>query len=77
MKYDDEKEKNWESSELGDAINGLIEQLQTLQISGNTKTKVDWIIDRLNYINHISYNIWYELQEEKAKPKWVKTILET
>lgn len=67
-----QQQEKWESSELRNEFEEFASQLRTLYLSGSKKVNIDWVQERLEWIETRGYDLWYELQEEKAKPKWIR-----
>jgi hypothetical protein len=62
-------------SKLGESIDLLASELKTIKWSGNKKTNIDWIIERVKSIDQEAYTLWEKLQKENKKEtiKWINS----
>ena len=65
-----DKYEEYEQSALGMQIDEIISDLNTIKWSGNKKTAIDWVLDKMKRINKEAYGVWVEAQ--KRKVIWVK-----
>jgi len=62
--------EEYQKSELGEGLDSLWGDLRTIKFSGNKKTDIAWILDRLDKIKSDAYEVWK--QSQKSKVVWVK-----
>ena len=65
-----DKYEDYEQSTLGVQIDEIISDLNTIKWSGNKKTAIDWVLDKMKRINKEAYAVWQEAQRRKVT--WVK-----